>query len=420
MIDNKKMAALAPRHWIFFILLVGFFSFIAGTRYPIRDAVTGADGQGDGGISVDVRGIGGQPPSGVARSVDFDQFWEVWRLLDERFYKQPLSEEDMLYGAMRGLAEATGDPYTVFFKPTIAEEFKQSLDGKFEGIGAEIGIKDGQLQIVAPLPDTPAATAGLLPKDAILAIDGEDTLGLIVEEAVLRIRGEKGSTVVLTVGRMKNGAPTTFDVSIIRDTIVVPSVRLDYPQKGIARITVTHFNSDTVNEFSTAVETARAEDIVGVVLDLRNNPGGFLDRAIAIAGEWVGDRIVVIEERQGEPVDEFHGTGNSRLEGIPTVVLVNEGSASASEIVAGALQDYGMATVVGTTTFGKGSVQDFTELENGAAVKITVAEWKTPLGRSINDVGITPDIIVEQTEQDTNDDRDPQLEKAIEIIRDEK
>lgn len=378
-----------------------------------------------GAFASRVYGLGSKPPRGDATNVNFDQFWDLWELLETKYYNQPLDEQKMLYGAMQGLASATEDPYTVFFEPKIAEEFSDSLNGKFEGIGAEIGIKDDQLQVIAPLPDSPAENAGVIAGDAILLINGTSTDAMTVDQAVSLIRGDKGTKVVLTLGRFtvtkdKNGkevkTPKSVDITIVRDTIVVKSVKLSYPKDGIALITVTNFNSDTADLFAKAVDEATGKNIKGVILDLRNDPGGFLDRATAVAGEWVGNQPVVSERRQGKIVDEFNGTGSGKLHGIPTIVLVNEGSASASEIVAGALQDYGEATLVGKKTFGKGSVQDYTELQNGAAVKITVAEWLTPKGRSINKIGIEPDVVVDRTEEDYHADRDPQLQKAIDLL----
>jgi carboxyl-terminal processing protease len=372
-----------------------------------------------------VRGVGSNPPADAKTAIDFDQFWSLWNLLKEKFYLQPLDEQKMLYGAMSGLAASTGDPYTVFFEPSVADEFSKSLEGKFEGIGAEIGIRDNQLQIIAPLPETPAAKAGLLPGDAILSIDATSTEGMSVEEAIYLIRGPKGTTVSLTIGRMvvkkdakgkETKEPTTKVYPIVRDTIVVKSDTSEFLPDGIVLIQINHFNSDTTDEFSKAVDAAVAKDVKGVILDLRSNPGGYLDRSTAVAGEWLGSDVVVIERRQGKTVDEYHGTGSARLKGIPTVVLVDEGSASAAEIVAGALQDTKAATIVGEKTFGKGSVQDYTELENGTAVKITIAEWLTPKGRSINNVGIEPDITVKRTIEDINAQRDPQRDKAIELL----
>ncbi|MFH1078473.1 MAG: S41 family peptidase [Patescibacteria group bacterium] len=397
------------RFWLVVTAVVAIVSFGVG----IRIAPTQADVEAGTGSTVQVRGIGSGAPSTISETIDFEQFWTLWDLLKTKYYKQPLDEQAMLYGAMQGLTASTGDPYTTFFEPAVAEEFTKSLEGKFEGIGAEIGIRDNQLRVIAPLPETPAAKAGLLPGDAIYLVDATSTEGMSVEEAVSIIRGPKGSTVTLTIGR----GETTKEIPIIRDEIVVKSVSVEM-LKGtdIAVIRINHFNTDTTSEFSKAVDEAIDTGATGIILDMRSNPGGFLDRATDVAGEWVGDRPVVAERRQGVIVDTYHGSGSARLQGIPTVVLVDGGSASASEIVAGALQDYGVATIVGTQTFGKGSVQDYTELENGTAVKITIAEWLTPKGRSINEIGITPDIIVERTEEDFNAQRDPQQDKAVELL----
>lgn len=409
----EKVQVRSTRFWILVVLIVAVGAYAAGLY---RGAARATSGTGSSALSVLVRGVGSQPPSTISATIDFQQFWDLWNLLEDRFYKQPLDQQAMLYGAMSGLAASLGDPYTVFFDPTVAEEFGKSLEGKFEGIGAEIGIRANQLQIIAPLPETPAAKAGLLPGDAILMIDATSTEGMSVDRAVSFIRGPKGSTVKLTIGRATDKTSKTFEVSIVRDTIVVKSVRAEFLPNGIAVIEISHFNTDTNGEFSRAVDEVLAKDAKGLILDLRSNPGGFLDSATTVAGDWVGDRVVVIERRQGKTVDEYRGSGAARLRGMPTVVLVDEGSASASEIVAGALQDYGAATLVGTATFGKGSVQDYTELANGTAVKITVAEWLTPKGRFINDVGIEPDVVVERTVEDINAQRDPQRDKAVELL----
>jgi len=402
--------------WIAILIVVAGLAYGLGTKNGAA-SVSNASGSGNRSLTASLRGIGSKPPNGVAKSVDFQEFWDLWDVLSTKYYKQPLDEQKLLYGAMQGLAAATEDPYTVFFEPKMAEEFSQSLEGKFEGIGAEIGIKNDQLQIIAPLPDTPAAKAGLLAGDAILAIDATTTEAMTVEEAVSLIRGKKGTSITLTIGRVNEKKEARrLDISIVRDTITVKSVRVSYPENGIALIELTNFNMDTTDEFSRAVDEVLSKNVKGLVLDLRNDPGGFLDRATAVAGEWVGDQVVVSERRQGVTVDEFRGTGKGRLKNLPTIVLVNEGSASASEIVAGALQDYGLAKLVGKKTFGKGSVQDYTELENGAAVKVTVAEWLTPKGRFINEVGIVPDVEVDRTEEDYHADHDPQLKKALELL----
>lgn len=413
--------SLSTRVWIVIVFVAAAAAYSLGAMG--NTAASATDGVKI--ASFQLRGIGSKPPAEIKTTADFDQFWDLWQLLKTKYYKQPLDEQKMFYGAMEGLVASMGDPYTVFFEPKVAKEFSDSLEGKFEGIGAEIGIKDEQLQIVAPLPDSPSDKAGLRAGDAILQIDATSTEGMTVERAVSLIRGKKGTEVTLTIGRIKiikdvkgkeTSEPSRFDVTIVRDTIVVKSVRTTFLRDNIARIEITNFNSDTSVEFSKAVDQVIAKDAKGVIIDMRNNPGGFLDRATAVAGEWVGDQVVVTERRQGVTVDEYHGTGRGRLKGMPTIVLVNEGSASASEIVAGALQDYGAARLVGKKTFGKGSVQDYTELAGGTAVKITVAEWLTPKGRFINDVGIEPDITVERTEEDYHAERDPQLEKALDLL----
>jgi len=374
--------------------------------------------------STQVKGVNTAPPSDIAVPADFKQFWELWRDLRDRYYQQPVDEKKMLYGAMTGLAESLGDPYTAYFEPTTAKEFSDSLQGKFEGIGAEIGIKDDQLQVIAPLPDSPAEKAGLKAGDAILKIDKADTMSMSVEKAVSLIRGKKGTTVTLSIGRYKTEkdakgkdkkVPTIQDVTITRDTISIKSVRVKFLRDGIALIEISSFNQDTSELFDKAVDEVLHKDPKGLILDLRNDPGGYLDRSIAVASAWVGDNIVVKERRQGKIVDQYRGTETARLKNIPTVVLVNGGSASASEIVAGALQDYKAAKILGTKTFGKGSVQDYTEYADKSAVKITIAEWLTPNGRSINKLGIEPDVKIEPNQND-NADRDSQLDKALELL----
>ena len=401
-------------------IVFGYFTFSNANQVKATETV--------------ITGIGSLPPDQVTqKEVSFTQFWEMWKLLKLKYYKDS-TDEQMFYGAMQGLANSLGDPYTSFFEPKTAKEFSDSLKGEFEGIGAEIGIRDKQLQIIAPLPDTPAEQAGLMAGDYILAVNGTSTENMTTDQAVTLIRGKKGTTVTLKIGRLPKAAntseddgtekvstvgdPEVFDVDIVRDRIFIKSVEVKWQQDNIAVVKISSFNQDTAKEFSTIIDDTLSKNPKGLILDLRNNPGGFLDRSIDIAGEWVGNQTVVMERRKGKIIDEFHGTGNARLASLPTVVLVNEGSASASEIVAGALQDYGLAYIIGNQTFGKGSVQDYTEFDDGSAVKITIAEWLTPLQRSINSTGITPDFVIDRTLEDYNENRDPQLDKAIEYIQD--
>ena len=365
-----------------------------------------------------ILGIGQDPsPNLSIKDVEFKVFWEVWQLLKEKYYEENVKDETLFYGSIKGMTDALGDPYTNFFEPKGAEEFQQSLSGKFSGIGAEIGLREGIITVVAPLPDTPAERAGIKAGDYIVKIDGTETTGFSIEQAVTRIRGEKGTTVTLTIFRSNDKShPDAFDVPIVRDEIQVKSVRLKWPRDDIALIEVTNFNTDTRDGFDKAVTEVLKRDVKGIILDLRNNPGGFLDTAAYMAGEWVGEEIVVKERRQGEIVEQLRGTGRKRLSGIPTIVLVNQGSASASEIVSGALQDLEAATIVGMKTFGKGSVQDYTNLSDGSAVKITIAEWLTPDNRTINKTGLEPDIVVDRTPEDYEAQRDPQLDRALGIF----
>ena len=251
--------------------------------------------------------------------------------------------------------------------------------------------------------------------DLITAVDSVDTTGWSVEEAVSKIRGEKGTDVVLSIYREKADKPS-FDVTIMRDEIQIKSVKSEELDHGIIKIDVTNFNEDTRAGFDTAVRDAAQKNPKGIILDLRGNPGGFLDTALFMAGEWVGEDVVVKERRQGEIVETLKGTGHGRFAGISTVVLVNGGSASASEIVAGALQDYGLAMIVGEKTFGKGSVQDYVNLPDGSALKVTIAEWLTPKEHTINGTGLEPDLVIERTTADYEQQIDPQLDRAIGIL----
>lgn len=362
-----------------------------------------------------VLGLNQVPSEKLADDIEFKRFWELWELLKEKYYLQPVKDRDLFYGAMTGLAQSLGDPYTTYFEPKVAQEFQESLQGKFEGIGAEIGLKEDILQIIAPLPETPAERAGLLAGDVLVKINHDDTVGMTVEKAVSLIRGPKGTSVTLSVLRPSQKKPP-FDVTITRDVIRIKSVRSKMLPGQLAVIEVTNFNGDTSEAFQGAVREVLRKDPKGLILDLRNDPGGFLDTAIDVASYWVGEQPVVKERRQGKIIQELKGTNRAILDATPTIVLVNQGSASASEIVAGALQDYGKARLVGTKTFGKGSVQDYQLLSDGSAVKITIAEWLTPKERTINKTGLTPDVTVERTPEDYEAKRDPQLDRAVELL----
>ncbi|MBU0649229.1 S41 family peptidase [Patescibacteria group bacterium] len=351
------------------------------------------------------------------KDVDFRMFWQVWNLLKEKYYIQPVLETEIFYGALQGMVAGLEDPYTVFFTPPSAEDFKQQLEGQFEGIGAEIGIKHDRLTIVAPLPGSPAEKAGLKSGDRVMAIDGMDTIDITIDAAVGLIRGEAGTIVVLTI--LREGVDEFFDVEIARGQIDMVSVRTTIRDDGIAYVEVFSFAEDTNELFLQAVNEILESGARGIMLDLRGNSGGYLESAIYMSGQWIGDRVVVIERAGDGTQEEFNGQGSASLADIPTVVLVNRGTASGSEIVAGALQDYGLAELVGEQTFGKGSIQEMEKLKDGSAVKITVAEWLTPEERSFNGTGIVPDYAIELTDEDYNLDQDPQLDKALELLNSE-
>jgi len=354
-------------------------------------------------------------PDYLKKDVDFKLFWQVWDLVQSQYYVKNIADTQLFYGSLAGIVASLADPYSVFLTPQNSEQFQEDLKGNFEGIGAEIAVKNDQLIVVAPLPDTPAMAAGLRPKDWIMKINGTSTAGLRSDQAVNLIRGKRGTEVILTIYR--EGFSEAKDFKIIRDTITVKSLTWEY--KGyILYLKTRQFNDDTLPLFDQAIDEMLAKkNISGIILDLRSNPGGYLDSAIELAGDWVDGQTVVVEKlRDGSEV-QHQASRPARLANYKTVVLVDAGSASASEIVAGALQDYGLATIVGSKTFGKGSVQELTDLPDGSSVKLTIAKWFTPKGRSIDEQGIEPDIKIEMTDEDYNQGRDPQLDKALELLK---
>ncbi|MFH1173160.1 MAG: S41 family peptidase [bacterium] len=354
-----------------------------------------------------------EEPGYLSQDVDFEIFWQTWQLVKEKYVNQPVSETKLFYGALKGLVAGLEDPYSIFLDPKTNEEFAQELAGNYEGIGAEIGIKNGRLTVVAPLPDSPAAKAGLLAGDKIYGIDDYDTTDMSVNQAISLIKGKAGTQVKLSVVHDKE--KELKEIIITRAAIDVKSVTWEF-RDGLAIVEVSSFNDDTESEFNKAIKDILAKEPKGIILDLRDNPGGYLDVAVKMAGEWLGNQVVVKEGLDNQKQTEYFGDNQARLKNFKTVVLVNVGSASAAEIVAGALQDYSQATIVGETTFGKGSVQDLIPLKDGSSVKITVAKWFTPKGRSIDQAGIKPDITIELTRDDYDNNRDPQLDKAEELL----
>ncbi len=399
------------------LLLLLVLSFGSGILYSQKSEIAKKFTQEQASYVGKVLNKYGLIPQGkLSQDINFNEFWNVWDLLKEKYVdKDKLADKQMFYGALRGLVNSIGDPYTVFMEPKVAKEFSDDLAGTFEGIGAEIGMRNDVVTIIAPLADMPAEKAGLKSGDKIYAIDGKSTAGLSIDEAVNKIRGPKDTTVTLTI--MREGMEKTQDYKITRGVIIVKSVRTDLRSDGIFVVTITNFNNDTSDLFKQAVQKIVEKNPKAIIIDLRNNPGGYLDTAVNVASEWVEKGVIVTEKFTDEKKNEYLTRGRARLKDFFTVVLVNQGSASASEIVAGALQDYDEATIIGKKTFGKGSVQTLEDLPDGSSIKITVAKWLTPKGNSINEQGITPNIEVDLTQGDSNKGKDPQLDKAIELIK---
>ncbi len=351
-------------------------------------------------------------------NLDFSLFWEAWSKLQEKYVdKGKLDAKEMIYGAISGMVKSLEDPYTVFLKPEDAKRFVEDIKGSFEGVGMEIGIRKDQLQVIAPLEGTPAQKAGLRAGDKIVKINDKSTADLTVEEAVNLIRGPKGTEVTLTISREE--WEETKDIKVVRGTIEVPSLKWELKEGNIAYLKIYQFSEKAAFDFRKAAIEILESPAQEIILDLRNNPGGYLEVAQDIAG-WFLERgeIVAIEDfGEGKEQTFYKAQGNAKLLPYPMVILINKGSASASEILAGSLRDNRGIKLIGETSFGKGSVQELETLKEGSSLKITTAKWLTPKGDSITDKGLEPDIKVEMTEKDYEEDKDPQLDKAIESLR---
>lgn len=421
---NKKQKYIVYGLGAAVVLIITFVAgLFVGNMFGLKKEIVTPGG------SVDIKKVINLYSKTRSEEVDFNQFWTVWNKVKAGYVDKPVDDVKLFYGAISGIVAGLEDPYSTYFPPKEAEEFAKDLAGEFEGIGAEIGIKDNQLIVVAPMPGSPAEKANLKPGDKILAIDKEDTAGIKLEAAVSKIRGKNGTKVTLTV--TNNGYETAKDVEIIRQKINVPTINWKMIEKtNFAYLRISYFNQDTWTDFDKAVRDMLIKNPKGIVLDLRSNPGGFLDTSIAVASEWVKQGVIVSEKGGDKIQNEHKSIGAHRLANIPTVVLVDEGTASGSEIVAGALQDYGVATLMGTKTFGKGSVQNFEVLPDGSALKLTMAKWFTPKNRAIDHEGIMPDIIIEKMfepiksdkpnkdgEFEIIDAKDIGLERAIELLK---
>lgn len=362
-------------------------------------------------------------PEDLKDSKNFEQFYEVWQLLEEKHPRGlETSAQDKMWGAISGLVDSLGDPYTVFFPPKENEDFNIDLKGQFSGVGMEVGVRDEGITVVAPLKDSPAEQAGIKAGDVIIKIDDTLTSDLDIDQAIDLIRGPKGTSVTITV--LRKGEDSTRDISVVRDIINLPVIETQY-LKGddVFVIQLFSFNEDSAKKFEGALNEFVKSKAKYLVVDLRNNPGGYLSAAVDISSWFLEEgEVIVKEDGKTDEYDKTYRSAYHFLSGdYKMAVLVNGGSASASEIMAGALQEHGRAKLVGTQTYGKGSVQELIPMESNTSLKVTVAEWLTPSGVSISKEGLSPDLNVEfDTDRFDKDGTDNQLEEAIKLLKKEK
>lgn len=343
----------------------------------------------------------------------FAPFWETWSLLHENFVDQPLDDVALMRGAISGMLAATGDKHTTYMDPTEFEQANASMEGEYEGIGAWVDTTGEYVQIISPMKGSPAEAAGLRANDIVIAVDGEDQTGVPGDLVLKKILGPAGEAVTLTIRRGEE----TLEFTIIRAKITVPVVDYRMLDNNIAYLALYSFNDQATSQLRAALKELMAQKPAGLIFDLRDNGGGYLSTAIDVVSEFIPSGVVMYEEYGDGTRDAYTAKRGGRATEIPLVVLVNEGTASASEITAGAIQDLGRGKLVGVRTYGKGSVQNWIPLttEKGG-VRITIARWLTPKGTQISDIGLTPDLIVEMTEEDYAQGRDPQLDAAVQLL----
>ncbi|MCB9810178.1 S41 family peptidase [Candidatus Nomurabacteria bacterium] len=360
----------------------------------------------------------------VSDKPSLDEFWNVWSLLEEKFVTgsttEGITSEDKIRGAIEGLVDSYGDPYTVYMPPEDASAFNENISGNFSGVGMEVGLREGLITVISPLPETPAEKAGIIAGDVVVKIDDVSTEGMNIDEAVQLIRGEKGTVVTLQMYR--EGETEFLTIPVTRDTINIPTVKTEKIDNTFI-VSLYSFNAVAEAQVNNALREYLESGADNLILDVRGNPGGFLQSAVSIASYFLpAGKVVVKEEFGGTEEDEvFRSRGRQIQIFNPKnlVVLVDNGSASASEILAGALKDHGVATVIGTQTFGKGSVQELVKLDDGSSLKVTVARWLTPNGTSISDGGLSPDITITRTPANRVAGEDPQKDAAVKFLKGE-
>jgi carboxyl-terminal processing protease len=375
--------------------------FLPLTRTPVTTTVPDSSGgtQNNGGTPTELQSL-------------FVPFWEAWNIIHQQYVDQPVNDVKLMEGAINGMMESLGDPHSTYMDPQTYQDATSQLQGSYAGIGAYVDTNGKLLTITKPITGSPAEKAGLQAGDQIIAVDGTDVTGMLPETVRQKVLGPEGTTVKLTILRPGQDAP--FDISITRAIIVVPSVESKMLDNGIAYVKISTFGDSTASDLHKQLTTLMAQNPKGLILDLRDNGGGYLDTAISVASEFISKGVIVYEQSGDGSKKYYEATSGGLATKVPMIVLVNGYSASASEIVSGAIQDYTRGKLLGETSYGKGSVQNWVPLsQNQGAVRVTIARWLTPNGRTIDKKGLTPDISVKLTADDVKAGKDPQLDAAV-------